>query len=501
MKRHIPLFEDFDNVLQNAGVTPSGNQPAEKPAPSNPDVETLPGEKEAPDKIERRNPNRRKPGYVPKENPAKALLKVLKEAVHYTDDRARMEPGLEDQLKTGEHPYKDHPSFPEVTEERSGAQDIASEQFNIIVDKLKFYLDDRANVETFDQITVYNILMSALQETIRLESENRAELQDLAVQVVMDYFNIKDGDFTFDATIVDIGQVDISKIKQQEEALEDAAQEEMEPENTEEVLTLPDSPDDIEAMLQQFAAQAQAQEEAQGMDKDAQVSKRRMLNALIQGAANNSQYLFNFVNDQLRDIDPDLPKLYGMMVSANDLNYWLWSDEQMKQAQQQGSGAGMEEVDAKTDPPTIKAVGINFPVLIHELVKGVMEYYALFGLPGNAAVAEEVLSKTEFLDIEKWDLRFGPTIWRRFVQAVGTNDWDDIKQYLIVEINEMPADQFNAFMKELIAGSQEGLSKMAELARKVREDITQDNYKDAMDEAEQFNEQFIPDFKTFVTKK
>ena len=513
MKRHIPLFEDFDNVLQNAGVTPKSGQPAEKPDTTDPDVETLPGEKEAPAKPERRNPNRRRPGYVPKDNPAKALLKIVNEAVHYADDRAKMETGIEDKLKTGDHPYKEHPSIPQGTEERSGVQDIASEQFNAVVEKLKFYLGDKVDVETFDQITVYQILMGALQETIRLESENRGELQDLAVQVVMDYFNIKDDNFQFKATIVDVGEVNISQIKHQEEALEDAAQKEMEEDNTEEVLTLPDNPDEIEAMLQQFATQAETQAQVEGVDKDAQVSKRRMLNALIQGAANNSQYLFNFVNDQLRDIDPDLPELYGMMISANDLNYWLWSDEQMKAAQQQARGgqeggqesgasaAGMEEVDAKTDPPTITAVGINFPVLIHELVKGVMEYYAMFGLPENANVAEDVLSKTEFLNIEKWDLRFGPTIWRRFVQAVGTDDWDDIKQYLIVEITEMPADQFNAFMKELISGSDEGKRKMAELAAKVREDITQDNYNDAMDEAETFNEQFIPDFKTYVTKK
>ena len=100
----------------------------------------------------------------------------------------------------------------------------------------------------------------------------------------------------------------------------------------------------MDAFLDQLLANAQT---ATGEAPEAQVDKRRMLNALIQGAANNSQYLFNFVNDQLRDIDPDLPELYGMMISANDLNYWLFSDEMIQQAQTAGSAAGKEEVQAE----------------------------------------------------------------------------------------------------------------------------------------------------------
>jgi len=109
MKRHVPLFEDFGNVLKNAGVTAGGAGTEEKPAPVNPDTETIPREKPAPTRRERRDPNRRRPGYVPKENPAKALLNILKEAVHYDDpDKAKMEAGLEDTLRTGTHPYGEH---------------------------------------------------------------------------------------------------------------------------------------------------------------------------------------------------------------------------------------------------------------------------------------------------------------------------------------------------------------------------------------------------------
>ena len=52
-------------------------------------------------------------------------------------------------------------------------------------------------------------------------------------------------------------------------------------------------------------------------------------------------------------------------------------------AQSGQSIAGKEEIDPETDPPTIKARGITFPVLVHELVKGTMELLATQGLPDD----------------------------------------------------------------------------------------------------------------------
>ena len=50
---------------------------------------------------------------------------------------------------------------------------------------------------------------------------------------------------------------------------------------------------------------------------------------------------------------------------------------------------------------------MTFPVLVHELHKGVMEYLSLHGLPGDKELRQKVMDKTDFLEDEMWDLRLG----------------------------------------------------------------------------------------------
>ena len=50
-------------------------------------------------------------------------------------------------------------------------------------------------------------------------------------------------------------------------------------------------------------------------------------------------------------------------MSVNDLLYWIMPDEMVMKAAESGQGMeGKEEVDDTTDPPTIKAKGLFFPI-------------------------------------------------------------------------------------------------------------------------------------------
>ena len=106
------------------------------------------------------------------------------------------------------------------------------------------------------------------------------------------------------------------------------------------------------------------------------------------------------------------------MMSVNDLVYWIMPDQTTMMMAQSGSGrAGKEEVDPETDPPTIKAEGALFPILVHELFKGVMEYVSAHGLPSDPEFAEDVIGMEDTLPAEIWDLRLGPVIWEKFMEA------------------------------------------------------------------------------------
>ena len=52
-------------------------------------------------------------------------------------------------------------------------------------------------------------------------------------------------------------------------------------------------------------------------------AKRRFINSLIQGASKKGHYMFNLVSEELNNINPELLNLYGVLMSINDLLYWI----------------------------------------------------------------------------------------------------------------------------------------------------------------------------------
>jgi hypothetical protein len=200
----------------------------------------------------------------------------------------------------------------------------------------------------------------------------------------------------------------------------------------------------------------------------------------MQGAAKKGHYMFHMVEDELGEVDPQLSRLYGQLMSIADFTYWIMPDEAMTMMAGGGeSKAGSEEVDLETDPPTVKARAQIFPVLVHELVKGVMEIMSIDALPEEEKLQQHVLNKADFVTAEFWDLRLGPGLWDRFRDEIGTDD-HDLRYYLYNEVSKMPAKEFNQFMKDLFEGKQSAKQKLVDLANKIRKEMKEDDYKEAM---------------------
>jgi hypothetical protein len=239
-------------------------------------------------------------------------------------------------------------------------------------------------------------------------------------------------------------------------------------------------------------------------------AKRRLINNMIQGASKKGHYMYHYVADKIREItgSESLIGQYGILMSINDSLYWQLSDETMK-AMMGGGGAegsvgGKEEVDRNTTPPTIVARGLNFPILVHELIKGVMELFAIQGRPkdeeGNedAETWSDVESSEDTLEKEMWDLRLGPAIWDRVRRQfpdeilIDENKYE-LQNYLLVEIFKLPAREFLVFMKEVISGSENGKRLMNELMAGVDQMFKDQDYQAAIaafnDDLENINDE------------
>ena len=66
---------------------------------------------------------------------------------------------------------------------------------------------------------------------------------------------------------------------------------------------------------------------------------------------------------------------------------------------------------------TIDAEGINFPVLLHELNKGVMDYLIAIGLPTDytASPLEMLYAEADNFSLEPWYYYLSPGIWKRIL--------------------------------------------------------------------------------------
>jgi hypothetical protein len=341
---------------------------------------------------------------------------------------------------------------------------VASKRFKDVVQKVKHYtgMEDISGQNAFSQLQ--RALMGAVQKVMQIESQNKEYLENLAVDLVIKEMGIPEGAFQFDAKLVGMGGINQDRFQQQGE----------EPEEEE-----------VEAQFGQ-EAEEDLEDFMSAMEKfDLEKSKRRFINALIQGSSKKGHYMFELVRNELNRIDPQLLNLYGVLMSINDLIYWMMPDEAVQMmAGNPSAMAGKEEIDDTTDPPTIKVRGLFFPVLIHELVKGVMEVFGTQGLPDDPKSQEMIMGSTDTLPNEIWDLRLGPVIWEKFLQAYPSEIFEDdkkhIQHYLFARFSALNTKQFFEVAKQILSGDPKGEKFLKDMVNDIVSDLKKRDLDDSL---------------------
>ena len=397
------------------------------------------------------------------------MKKNLKEApISYGDSPERMAPDIQSKIEKGETPLSDSPAFPEQEGEDRFEELIASKRFKDVVNKVKQYtgLTNVSGQNAFMQLQM--MLMQAVQKVKSIENGNEEYLENLAVDLVKKEMSIPEDSFLFDVELIGSpSQMDTSKMRKQSE--------EPSSEDIEQIFGV--SEDEAEEDLDNFM---------EAFDKfDMEKAKRRFINSLIQGASKKGHYMFNLVEEELNRLNPELLNLYGVLMSINDLIYWIMPDEAAQMMADSGQGvAGSEEIDDSTDPPTIKAKGMFFPVLIHELLKGVYEIMGTHGLPDDPKQAEMVMASQDTLPYEIWDLRLGPVIWEKFLEVYPDELFEDdmrvIQNYLFSRFSALSTEQFFELAKEILSGSEDGKKAVRAMVDEIIQEIKDEEYEESM---------------------
>ena len=417
------------------------------------------------------------------------MSKRINEApIDYGTGRERMASDIQKKIEDKDTPLSDNPAL-DIDIDGDGVissfeEKIASKRFQDVVNKVKEYtgLTDISGQSSLMQLQ--RMLAHAVNKVKSIENENVEYLQNLAVDLVKKEMSLPDDAFQFDAKLnTGMGQVDTSKMNKQSS----------EPEDEDVIQQFGVKSDEAEDDLDDFMAAFET--------FDMEKAKRRFINSLIQGASKKGHYMFALVEDELNRLDPSLLNLYGVLMSIADLMYWIVPDEVTQMMSGSGEGIqGSEEVDDTTDPPTIKAVGLFFPILIHELLKGVYEVIGTQGLPDDPKSAEMVMASQDTLPYEIWDLRLGPVIWEKFIESYPDDLFEDdlreIQNYLFSRFSSLTTSEFFEVAKEIMKGSEKGKKIVKRMVDEINEELRQYDYEDAMSSSD--DEEDNEGFKDFL---
>jgi len=372
--------------------------------------------------------------------------------IDYGDRPERMSPDVEGKINRGETPLSKNPAFPDIQGgqvPQTFEQLIASKRFKDVVDKVKRYTGQENISGQNALMQLQMAMMRGVQELFAIQRNNKEYLENLAVDLVRKEMGVRPDQLQYDAKLVGMGEIDMEGFSKEGE----------EPEEEEIEQNFQQQEEDIEDFITAFER------------FDIEKAKRRFINALIQGSSKKGHYMFELVRDELDRIDPRLLNLYGVVMSINDLMYWVLPDQMMDMMMSQSGVGGKEEVDIETDPPTVKARGLFFPILVHELIKGTMEVLGTQGLPDDPKQAEMVMASTDTLANEVWDLRLGPVLWEKFLTSYPERLFEEdkkfIQSYLFARFSALSADEFFKLAKMILRGDAKATSILDRMVTEI----------------------------------
>ena len=400
------------------------------------------------------------------------MANKIKEQLNYGDRPERMDPNLERKLASPENLYAQNPAMKKGT---SDVQRLVSNRFQKVAEKLSQVtgIENLSSQQT--QGMIYQEMMRKLPSIMRIEGQHREELEELAKEAALEETEVPADWYEIEA-LLNRQPINTGNFRMKPEDEEDEEEDENE---------TPEIPS--------FDVEDLTDEEILELEKH----KRNIINAIIQGAAKKGHYLFQKpdIKARLDEIDPSLYRDYLGIMAINDFLYFSMEQmiEMMSQTGQGVAGKvelknndeeGEEGDEGGEETPDTKIVaeGMIFPILCHEIIKGLEEAKGRHGLPKDPSLRQKVQGQVDVLSNEPMQLRIGPEIVEKLRFALPDEMYDESNKGLInwfhTLLYQIPAQEF----LELI-----GLA-ISEDESKVKKATAK--FKEIMREAQQLKSDF-----------
>lgn len=318
-------------------------------------------------------------------------------------------------LSERHHPMGAMPQYPKHSEPNQWfEEEMASERYKYLVDEWCRVTGKEKEELIEPGAPINRILANTLSKMLIVEKPHIKELLIIAENTIREYFDLDSSEILFDLEILSFDDkvADYFDVKKGSE--------------------------EVDIHDPEFKA-----------DFRDELIRRRLTNALMQGASLKGHYIFHLAADKLNALMPDVTKLYAEAMITNDLNYYYVDDIITSQMTEKEQQSGMNEVDFSGEVPVVRVKAYSFTLLIHEMILGVVEMLTAYGLPRDEVIAKEVIDMSDTVLNEFWDIRLGPIIWERFYGLLDMDQHSYLK-HAIVGVSMLPTLLFLEFIESML---------------------------------------------------
>ena len=306
---------------------------------------------------------------------------------------------------------------------------LAAEEYKRCLELFERRLPNEFALPTYEAMATLQHMNEARESVMfHKEMKNHEELQQLAVSIIRDMFDVPDHvnllpeiTSTFD---LDSDEQD-------------------------------DSPDEYLSLS-----------EEDKIEMRDEIQKRIILNGLVHGAAmhiwKSAHYI---IKEEVDKIDPILMNLYDEYTTSISWLIWQMPPDQVQDAIGAGGaitqGFNELEFEEEGEPEcNVHCHAVNFPVLLHEMTKGAIDYLICRGIPSgyNEEQLKYYYAKADDYENELWHYYMSPTIWIKLVMAADVTTQE--MPAVIANLTELSYKELTDVLRACIDDPESGKMKL-----------------------------------------
>ncbi len=225
-------------------------------------------------------------------------------------------------------------------------------------------------------------------------------------------------------------------------------------------------------------------DEIPSTDTEAMEKKRRIINGITQGASVRGTFGFLLFREHLDDLSPELVEKYNEIMK---LVFGIYDDENAiamllaAVGQKQNISGGSSEMvyDEEEDRFVIKARAICFPMLFHEIVKGLYEIIGTEGFGPDNEKNKEIINKIDKVSNEPRDFQYGKFIYDALSDLYNQNNIEDsrVRELFFAEVYKLEDNEFFPFIENAINNTLTPAQKkwVADTMKEIETDLKKDD--------------------------